>query len=215
MNNDRNDEFEANVYAQITHDGKKQEEATFFGPRPFLGAAVTTPSDRYMKLSFDDIAEEQFRESNNGGWIALLQHYFLSAWVTNDDASYLYYGMRNSSGKYRFGLTGPAQTIPAHQSGEFALRFYVGPKTLTRLDEIAENLNLTVDYGFLWWLSMPLFYLLYWLHELVGNWGFIDHLVDSRDKGDPVSVIEYEPASDGPHAYVVTTVETGPGAIRR
>ena len=171
VTNDSGEDFAANVYGQITHDGRRQAERTFFGPRPFLGAAVTTPSDRYMKLSFDDVAEEQFRETNNGGWIALLQHYFLSAWIVNDEATYLYYGIRGSNGRYRFGLTGPKILIPSGATGEFALRFYVGPKTLMRLEEIAENLNLTVDYGFLWWLSMPLFYALYYLHEFVGNWG--------------------------------------------
>ena len=171
VSNDTDTDFTGNIYGQIVHDGLAQESPGFLGPRPFLGAAVTTPSDRYMKLSFDDIAEERFRETNNGGWIALLQHYFLSAWVVNDDASYVYFGDRLNNGRYRFGLTGPALLIPEGATGEFALRFYVGPKTLMRLEEIAENLNLTVDYGFLWWLSMPMFYGLYWLHQFVGNWG--------------------------------------------
>ena len=166
------DPFLANVYAQLTRDGQPVEEASgFFGPRPYLGGALTTPDDQYKKVSFDDLDEQPYRVENIGGWIAILQHYFLSTWVAADEASYLYYGMRDSRGYYRYGFTGPETLVPAGQTGTYSLRFYAGPKHQGVLKEIAPHLNLTVDYGWLWWLAMPLFYLLELCQSGVGNWG--------------------------------------------
>ena len=163
--------FVANLFAQLTHDGRREETTTFLGPRPYLGAALTTNETRYEKIGFDDVDEERFREEVDGGWIAILQHYFLSSWVVSDNANYLYYGMRDAAGKYRFGLTGPENIVYPGETGEFVLRFYSGPKTQRALDAIADNLELTVDYGVLWFLSVPLFYVLEFAHGLVGNWG--------------------------------------------
>lgn len=164
--------FRANLFAQLTHDGQTPEStAPFMGPRPYVGAALTTPDSRYDKIAFDDVEEEQLRQEVNGGWIAILQHYFLSTWVPNDQASYLYYGLRDSAGRYRFGFTGPETVVEAGDRADIGLRFYVGPKVQRDLKAIAEHLELTVDYGLLWFLSMPLFYVLEFSHSLVGNWG--------------------------------------------
>lgn len=172
VENRSSDAFLANVYAQLTRDGQPVEEASgFFGPRPYLGGALTTADDQYKKVSFEDLDEERYRVENIGGWIAILQHYFLSSWVTADEASYLYYGLRDQRGYYRFGFTGPEILVPSGQSGTYSLRFYAGPKDQSVLKEIAPHLNLTVDYGWLWWLAMPLFYLLEICQNLVGNWG--------------------------------------------
>ena len=171
VENDSSEPFVANLFAQLTHDGVREESATFLGPRPYLGAALTTNDDRYEKIGFDEVEEDRYRQEVNGGWIAILQHYFLSTWVVQDNASYLYYGMQDSSGKYRFGLTGPEQVVQPFTTGSFHVQFYSGPKTQATLDAIADNLELTVDYGFLWFLSLPLFYVLSFAHGLVGNWG--------------------------------------------
>ena len=172
VDNETGAEFRANLFAQITHDGEVgASSAPFMGPRPYVGAALTTPDTRYEKIAFEDVEEEQFRQEVDGGWIAILQHYFLSTWVPNDQANYLYYGMRDQAGRYRFGFTGPEFTVPAGDSAELGLRFYAGPKTQSALSEIADHLELTVDYGWLWFISMPLFYVLDFAHSLVGNWG--------------------------------------------
>ena len=172
VENQSSNPWSANLFAQLTHDGKQGDDSsTFFGPRPYLGAALTTTDTRYEKISFEDVEEEQFREEVNGGWMALLQHYFLSAWVPSDEASYLYYGMRDTSGRFRFGFTGPEITVAPGDIHDFGLQFYAGPKVQRALSDLAEHLELTVDYGFLWFLSIPLFYVLEFAHSLVGNWG--------------------------------------------
>ena len=163
----------ASLFAQIKRDASEPEDSSSspMGPRPYLGAALTTTENRYEKLEFEDLDEGPYRMAVQGGWISFLQHYFLSAWVAPADELNSFYGRKRSDGTYIVGYTGPLKTVPAGATGEWSTQFYAGPKDQKRLEEISPNLNLTIDYGFLWWIAMPLFYLLDWLHSFVGNWG--------------------------------------------
>ncbi|MCY4342788.1 MAG: membrane protein insertase YidC [Gammaproteobacteria bacterium] len=165
--------FRASLFGQIKRDAKEPpgQESFSLGPQPYLGAALTTPDSRYEKIEFEDLDEGDFRDQVEGGWIAFLQHYFLSAWIANEGESNSYYGRKRADGTYIVGYTGPLTAVAPGDQGEWRSRFYAGPKDQKRLEQIADNLNLTVDYGFLWWLAVPLFALLDWLHGLVGNWG--------------------------------------------
>ena len=174
MHNQTSEPMAANLFAQLKRDASLPEGGQMFlGPRPYLGAALTTAESRYDKVDFEDLAEEALREEVDGGWIAILQHYFLSAWVANPDERNRYYGYpnRNGDGTYIVGFTGPAFSVAPGEIGRFAAGFYAGPKHQKRLAEIAPNLDLTVDYGILWWLAVPLFYLLDGIHGLIANWG--------------------------------------------
>ncbi len=165
--------FQASLFAQIKRDGKEPEGAGGFsmGPRPYVGAALTTSETRYEKLEFEDLDESPFRTTERGGWMALLQHYFLSAWIANESDENTYYGRKRADGTYTVGYTGPLLAVAPGAAGEWRTRLYAGPKDQKRLEQIAENLNLTIDYGFLWWLAVPLFWILDWLHGFVSNWG--------------------------------------------
>ncbi|MCZ6710443.1 MAG: membrane protein insertase YidC [Gammaproteobacteria bacterium] len=165
--------IKASMFAQIKRDSKEPfgESSFSLGPQPYLGAALTTAENRYEKLEFDDLDEGNFQTTQQGGWIAFLQHYFLSAWIANPEEINNYYGQRRNDGTYMVGFSGPLKEVSPGAVGEWSARFYAGPKDQKRLEEIAENLNLTVDYGFLWWIAVPLFYILDWLHSYVGNWG--------------------------------------------
>jgi len=174
IDNTTNREISAGLFAQIKRDDREAfgDKPFTLGPQPYLGAALTTNESRYEKLTFEDIDEDgAYRAAVEGGWIAFLQHYFLSAWVANEDQTNTYYGRKRSDGTYLFGYTAPLQTLSPGSRGEWNTRFFAGPKDQNRLEEIAPNLNLTVDYGFLWWLAVPLFKILDWIHDLVGNWG--------------------------------------------
>ncbi len=166
-------EISAGLFAQIKRDDREPlgDKPFTLGPQPYLGAALTTNESRYEKLTFDDLEEAPFRTAVDGGWIAFLQHYFLSAWIANEDQTNRFYGQKRSDGTYIVGYTGPLQTLAPGSTGEWTTRFFAGPKDQNRLEQIATNLNLTVDYGFLWWLAVPLFKILDWIHNLVGNWG--------------------------------------------
>ncbi|MEM7101010.1 MAG: membrane protein insertase YidC [Pseudomonadota bacterium] len=164
----------AGMFSQIKRDSRppSTDESFALAPQPYLGAAFTTSEERYLKIDFDDIDDDgEFKSAEVGGWVAFLQHYFLSAWVAPAEQANRYYGRRSRDGTYLFGFTGPAMEVAPGQEGRWSAQFYAGPKDQKRLEQISENLNLTVDYGFLWWVAVPLFYLLDWLYELVGNWG--------------------------------------------
>lgn len=166
-------DFEAALFAQLKRDRKEPygESSFTLGPQPYLGAALTTVDERYLKVDFDDVDEGRYQTEVTGGWMAMLQHYFLSAWVANADEQNRFYGVRRGDGTYTFGYTAPVKRVAAGTTGVFESRFYAGPKDQNRLEAIAPNLNLTIDYGFLWWLAVPLFHLLSWLEAAVRNWG--------------------------------------------
>ena len=175
VENRSSEPFAANLFAQLKRDASAPPGSQMFlGPRPYLGAALTTVESRYDKVDFEDLEEEALRETVDGGWIAILQHYFLSAWVADADTRNVFYGYpnRRADGTYIVGFTGPGFTVGPGESGSVGAGFYAGPKHQKRLEDIAPNLGLTVDYGFLWWLAVPLFYLLDGIHELIAqNWG--------------------------------------------
>jgi len=170
--------FRASLFAQLKRDSSepKSGSSSFaLGPKPYLGPALTTAESRYEKLDFDDIDElveegKTFQEDVQGGWIAMLEHYFLSAWIGDIEDRNRYFGKKSGS-LYIVGFSGPLKEIAPGQQGEFTARFYSGPKIQSRLSALSENLNLTVDYGFLWWIAVPLFEMLDWFEGQLGNWG--------------------------------------------
>ncbi len=166
-------EFRARQFAQLKRDASRPGSGGFsMGPRPYVGAAFTTPESRYEKIDFDDLDDGPYRVEVKGGWSAVLQHYFLVSWVGDPGIVNAYYGRRLSDGNYAVGYIGPEVVVPPGQRQRIAsARLYAGPKIQERLEEIAPNLSLTVDYGILWWLSVPLFYVLDTIHSKVGNWG--------------------------------------------
>lgn len=160
-------------FAQLKRDNTPPPDAdtSGFGMQPFLGAALTQPDERFSKFSFDDIADEPFRKTIPGGWIAIIQHYFLSAWVPPAEQTHQYSTRYINSGFNIAGLTSPAMEIDPGRSASYTASLYVGPKDQYRLAEISDHLDLTVDYGWLWWIAQPLFWLLTKIQGFVGNWG--------------------------------------------
>ena len=142
------------------------------GPRSYVGAAFTTAESRYEKIDFDDLDDAPFSLSQSGGWLAMLQHYFLAAWVPDAGNATLRYGARAlADGTYVAEFVQPQVTVAPGSDADFQATLYVGPKAQARLEALAPNLSLTVDYGFLWWIAVPLFQLLELLNHLVSNWG--------------------------------------------
>ncbi len=138
----------------------------------YTGGVISTPEQRYEKISFDDIAKQELNQSVKGGWIAMIQHYFLGAWIPNPGETDDFYTRVVGGNRYVLGMRGAVQTVPAGSSGDFRTRLYVGPKLANVLEEIAPNLHLTVDYGVLTIIAEPLFWLLKAIHAIVGNWGW-------------------------------------------
>jgi YidC/Oxa1 family membrane protein insertase len=173
IDNQSDERWQANLFGQIKRDSTvaPQADSSGMGMQPFLGAATTTPDNRFEKFDFEDMRKEPFRETIDGGWIAMIQHYFLSAWIPAPDASHTYTTRVTQSGYNIAGFTDKAVIVDPGQQGEVSARFYAGPKDQYSLEEISPYLDLSVDYGWLWWVAKPLFWLLTKIHSFVGNWG--------------------------------------------
>ena len=141
------------------------------GMQPFLGSALTQPDQRFTKFDFEDMAEDPFRADLTGGWIAMLQHYFVSAWVPDPDNTYRFRTRQTRSGDNIIGYTGPAMVITSGETTTISNQLYVGPKNQSVLADLSKHLDLVVDYGWLWWIAQPLFWLLTMIQSVVINWG--------------------------------------------
>lgn len=173
VKNGSSERWQGNLFGQIKRDSSvaPQGDSSGMGMQPFLGAATTTPDDRFKKFSFDDIQDEPFSAKLQGSWIAMIQHYFLSAWIPNPEQTHNYSTRVTNGGFNIAGFTSPPLVVDPGSTGEVSARFYAGPKDQYSLQEISPFLELSVDYGWLWWIAQPLFWLLTKIHSLVGNWG--------------------------------------------
>ena len=143
------------------------------GMRSYLGAAYSTPEDRYLKVDFEEIQEGNFdnREAE-GGWVAIIQHYFVSAWAPPQNQQNLYYATTDSRGRNVAAFAGPVTEVAADGEARLGATLYMGPKVQDYMEAVAPNLKLTVDFGWLWFIANPLFWLLDKIHDVIGNWGW-------------------------------------------
>ena len=173
INNSSYDPWEATFYGQIKRDSHEPLVESSGGVSPYLGAALREADKNFAKHNFSDIEDASVKTSIEGGWVAMVQHYFISAWIPPAEQRNNF-SLRKLSGQdvYLMGFTGEKITVPAGAYGEYKAQFYVGPKDQDKLEALAEYLDLTVDYGFLWMLAKPIFAAMKYIHELVGNWGW-------------------------------------------
>ena len=157
-------------YVVIERDGSPVEEGGLM--YTYLGPVFSSTKDTYEKYDFDDIRESSYQNKSLGGWVALIQHYFLSAWIPDQNEEYLYQGRYGeNSGRYSLGYTSRDSVLSYGETVSTKNTLYVGPKLPKQLVEIEENLDLTVDYGFLWWLGKPMYWFLDLGYSLFNNWG--------------------------------------------
>jgi YidC/Oxa1 family membrane protein insertase len=148
----------------------------------FRGAAYSTLDDRYEKLSFGDIADGVPQMKTPAGWVAMIEHYFVAAWIPpQEDTNTI--TSRATANTAIISMTGKPQAIGPTEQGTLTGKLYVGPKDQDTLAALARGLDLTVDYGPLFWLSQPLFHLLQILHGFVLNWGVAIILITLIVKG--------------------------------
>ena len=119
--------------------------------------ALTTDETNYEKMTFEDLDDDRLREIKVGGWIAIIQRYFLAAWVSQADQRNQYFAEPMGSGLYRAGFVGPEIRIARNSIGTYEAQLYAGPKDQKKLGVIAAHLDRALDYGWFWFLSEPLF----------------------------------------------------------
>ncbi|MDH3465537.1 MAG: membrane protein insertase YidC [Gammaproteobacteria bacterium] len=142
----------------------------------YKGGAIYTPEEHYEKIGFDDMFEQALQRVADSGWVAMLQHYFVGAWVPAPGGSYEFYSRvdkKSGAPRYNIGYkTLLPENIAPGATGSLSALMYAGPKEQDRLVQPAESLVLTVDYGWLTPVSSPLFAVLRFIHGIVGNWGW-------------------------------------------
>jgi YidC/Oxa1 family membrane protein insertase len=159
----------------------------------YRGAAYSTSEERYEKYDFDDIQDQTLNVSTPGGWVAMLEHYFVSAWVPKASDNNQLYTSYTSNRDAVIGFKAPVMTVETNQVASTSAIFYVGPKNQDILESIADNLDLTIDYGFLFMISQPLFWLLIKIQSVVSNWGLAIIVITLIVKGGmyPLTKAQY------------------------
>jgi YidC/Oxa1 family membrane protein insertase len=170
-------------FGQLKQSMVKQDGSMFMPT--YRGGAYSTEEDRYEKFDFDDIADKdkKLNEVTKAGWAAMIEHYFVSAWVPPQDQTNTIYSAIRQNTNAVIGFTGQMLTIQPGETSELNSILYLGPKDQDTLAGIARGLDLTVDYGFLWMISKYLFALLQFIHSIVGNWGFAIIIITVIVKG--------------------------------
>ena len=156
----------AHAYFQLTRDNKAPEGASRMGTSTFTGAAIYTDQDKFKKVEFSDFgAKNKHPTKADNGWVALVQHYFFSAWLpATGEREYF---TRQLGGD----LTAVGAVVPL-TGDKLTVPLYVGPQEQDKLEKIAPGLSLVVDYGWLTMVAAPLFWVLEWLFKFTGNWGW-------------------------------------------
>ena len=173
INNQSQNIWSANLFGDIKRDRSPDPSSTGgFGLRDFLGAAISLEDDPYKKIDFDDIDNGEPAYHVTGGWAAFSQHYFLSAWVPQQDQTNTYTTRKNAAGEYLIGFFSPLISVPPGQVQTVEANFWAGPKDQNRLEEIHQDLDLTIDYNWLWFIAQPIFWLLMKINSVVGNYGW-------------------------------------------
>ncbi|MCK5869675.1 membrane protein insertase YidC [Methylococcaceae bacterium HT1] len=141
--------------------------------RTYSGAVVYTEEDKYQKIDFDDMAEEDLKTKTIGGWSAMIQHYFATAWVPPAADEEHYFTKELSNSRFVIGSYSNPTTVAANTSAVLSSQLFIGPKIQPMMEAVAPGLELTVDYSWLTIIGKPIYALLNWIHDnVVNNWGF-------------------------------------------
>ena len=164
------------AYFQLTRDTKAPVAQSSWAPSSYTGPVLYNESDKYKKIEFADIdkGKAKFTDKVDNGWIGMVEHYFVAAWLPpeTNKATREFYVKKLDNGLYADGVILPMGAVAPGASASVMVPLYVGPQEQDILKGLAPGLDLVVDYGIFTVIAAPLFWLLKWLHGLIGNWGW-------------------------------------------
>ncbi|MCI7479948.1 MAG: membrane protein insertase YidC [[Pasteurella] aerogenes] len=162
--------IEVEPYGQLRHT--LVESSGSMAMPTYTGGAYSSSETNYKKYSFEDMGNANLSVNTKAGWVAILQHYFVSAWIPNQDADNQLYSLTDKANNIgSIGYRGPVTVVPAGATQTITSKLWTGPKLQEKMGEVANHLDLTVDYGWAWFIAKPLFKLLTLIQSLVQNWG--------------------------------------------
>ena len=162
--------WSAREYLQIKRNDYEEKKANSF-IYTYTGGVLYTEEEKYQKIDFDDMQDENLSVQTVGGWAGMIQHYFGVAWIPQKENQYTYYTKAIDGGLFVIGAYSANKIVAAGESKVFNSVLYAGPKLQDQLTATAPGLDLMVDYGKLTIIAEPIFWLLSFFHDLVGNWG--------------------------------------------
>jgi YidC/Oxa1 family membrane protein insertase len=161
------------LYMQLVRDGNKPPgESSFYST--FTGPAIYTEAQKYQKVEFSDIEKNKVdvEKQATNGYVAMVQHYFASAWILGDGIKRDLFLRKVDNNLYAAGMITPLDVIAPGATKTVDSKFFVGPQEEKVLEALAPGLELVKDYGWLTILAKPLYWLLDKLHSFIGNWGW-------------------------------------------
>lgn len=178
-------QYDIDVSYDITNNGDAAKSVQFYAQLKqvmiegsgnmmmptYRGGAYSWDEDRYEKYDFDDIKDKRLNITTTEGWVGMLEHYFASAWIPREQATATLFSQTANNNAAIMGMMYPASEIAPGASVRLESTLFAGPKDQDAMAAVATDLDLTVDYGFLWWLAQPIFKLLQFLQTFVINWG--------------------------------------------
>ena len=170
INNQSDKAIEVEPYGQLRHS--LVDSSGSVAMPTYTGGAYSSSETNYKKYSFSDMENANLSINTKAGWVAILQHYFVSAWIPNQDADNQLYTLTDKANNIgSIGYRGPVTVIQPNSTETLTSKLWTGPKLQNEMGEVANHLDLTVDYGWAWFIAKPLFWLLTFIQKLVYNWG--------------------------------------------
>ncbi len=171
VRNNSQSEWQGHSYYQLQRL-RPEDDSTSSFIYTYTGGVIFTQEEKYEKINFDDMQDKNLNRTSIGGWAAMIQHYFLSAWVPVQSEENSFYTKAPGDNRYIIGSVSPAKSVAAGENQKISSQLFVGPKLQKELAAAAEGLDLTVDYGVLHFIAKPLYWLLDNIHGIVNNWGW-------------------------------------------
>jgi len=169
VSNNGTEEWSGRAYEQLQRSKPESKRGLIY---TFTGAALSTPEKRYEKYDYDDLQDAPLDITVEAGWVGILEHYFVSALLPPPQNNSHFYSLILDDTRYAVGFWGEALALAPGQSGTIASSIFIGPKLQEVLHDVAPGLELTVDFGVLWFIAKPLFVSLQFIRDLTGNWGW-------------------------------------------
>lgn len=173
IDNQSTQPWEGNLYTQLMRtDTPPENHGGMVNLTTYFGAAISSAQKPFEKISFKEMQEKNLSRSVQGGWAAMIQHYFISAWVPPTGNLSTYYSRVTSSGLYTIGMLGQPLSVAPGAKASTEAKLYAGPAIADQLEKTAPGLKLTIDYGWFWMISGVIFWLMQKIYDVIGNWGW-------------------------------------------
>lgn len=173
LKNNSSRPWSGNLYTQLVRtDTPPAGNGGIVNLTTYFGAAISSEQKPFEKITFKEMQKANLNQSIKGGWAAMIQHYFISAWVPKQSATSNYYTRVLPNGKYAVGMIGTTLSAQPGETVSTSSKLYTGPAIADKMETVAPNLKLTIDYGWFWFISVVIFWMMQKIYEVIGNWGW-------------------------------------------